>query len=60
MSAKMGRPRLAKKDARGTFVSTRVSSPEYVEIVTAVKKVRKLKTEWVRDTLLTEARRICG
>lgn len=56
----MGRPRLAKKDARGTFVSTRVSSPEYVEIVTAVKKVRKLKTEWVRDTLLTEARRICG
>ena len=53
---KMGRPKLGKGKARGKFVSTRVSPPEYQEIVTAVKGSGKPKTAWVRETLLSAAR----
>lgn len=52
----MGRPKLAKGEARGIFVSTRVSSPEYQEIVKAVKSSGQPKTEWVRKSLLSAAR----
>jgi len=60
MSAKMGRPKLPKQEARGKFVSARLSPPEYMEVVTAARKSGQAKTEWVRDTLLTEARRVRG
>lgn len=53
---KMGRPRLASKQVRGKFVSTRVSTPEYAEITAAVKRGGRPKTEWVRETLLSAAR----
>ena len=56
MNKKMGRPKLATGEAKGRFISTRVSDPEYVEIESAVKKSGHPKTEWVRETLLTAAR----
>lgn len=52
----MGRPKLAKGEARGKFVSTRVSIPEYQEIAKAVKISGQPKTEWVRNSLLSAAR----
>ena len=51
MSKKIGRPKLAKSEARGRFISTRLSPPEYAAIVRAVKRSGKAKTEWVRDAL---------
>lgn len=56
MSKKMGRPKLGKGEARAIFVSTRVSAPEYEEIVQAVKSSGQPKTEWVRNSLLSAAR----
>jgi len=56
MTKKMGRPKLDKDEARGRFVSTRVSTPEYQEITEAVKRSGIGKTEWVRNALLSTAR----
>jgi hypothetical protein len=56
-TTKMGRPKLPKNEARGKFVSTRVSTPEYTEILKAIKKLGTAKPEWIRRTLLSEARR---
>ena len=56
MTKKMGRPKLAKGEARGVFISTRLSIPEAKEIADAVKKSGEPKTEWVRNTLLSAAR----
>jgi len=56
----MGRPKLPKGQARGKIVTTRVSPPEYTEILKAIKKVGTEKTEWIRNTLLSEARRVCA
>lgn len=53
----MGRPKLPKKEARGMFVSTRVSPPEYKEITEAVRKSGLPKTQWVRESLLLAARK---
>ena len=57
---KMGRPKLAKNKARGKFVSTRVSPPEYKEIEAAADKSGAAKTEWVRNALLSAARSTSG
>jgi hypothetical protein len=54
--SKMGRPKLAKGQARGIFVSTRVSPLEYREITQAVVRDGIKKTEWVRRSLLFSAR----
>ena len=54
---KVGRPMLPKKDKRGRFISTRVSPPEYDEIMAAVKSSGIAKTEWVRTKLIAAARR---
>jgi hypothetical protein len=54
---KVGRPTLPKKEKRGRFISTRVSPPEYDEIMAAVKSSGEAKTEWVRMKLLAAARR---
>ena len=52
-----GRPKLPKAEKRGKFVSTRVSPPEYDEIMAAIKSSGEAKTEWVRKKLLAAARR---
>jgi predicted metal-binding transcription factor (methanogenesis marker protein 9) len=54
---KVGRPTLPKKEKRGRFISTRVSPPEYDEIMAAVKSSGMAKTEWVRTKLIAAARR---
>ncbi|HEU6448695.1 MAG TPA: hypothetical protein VFV23_09695 [Verrucomicrobiae bacterium] len=54
---KMGRPVLPKKEKRGEFISTRLSPPEYQEIMAAIKSSGVGKTEWVRNKLLAAARR---
>jgi hypothetical protein len=56
MSKKPGRPKLDENEARGKFISTRVSPPEYQEIAKAVRRAGAPKTEWVRTTLLSAAR----
>lgn len=56
-TGKVGRPMLPKKEKRGKFISTRVSPPEYDEIMAAVKSSGETKTEWVRMKLLAAARR---
>jgi hypothetical protein len=56
MSKKAGRPKMPKGEARGKFISTRLSPPEYQEITVAIKKSGTTKTEWVRNSLLTSAR----
>jgi len=48
---------LPKKEKRGRFISTRVSPPEYDEIVAAVKSSGMAKMEWVRTKLIAAARR---
>lgn len=52
----MGRPKLAKGEARDIFISTRLSFPENEEIREAVKRSKLPKTEWVRNALLSVAR----
>jgi hypothetical protein len=47
---------LPKKDKRGKFISTRLSPPEYAEIMAAVKSSGLAKTEWVRTKLIAAAR----
>jgi len=54
---KVGRPMLPKKEKRGRFISTRISPPEYDEIMAAVKSSGLAKTEWVRTKLIAAARR---
>ncbi len=54
---KVGRPTLPKKEKRGMFISTRVSPPEYAEIMQAVKESGIGKTKWVRKKLVSAARR---
>jgi predicted HicB family RNase H-like nuclease len=53
----VGRPMLPKKEKRGKFISTRISPPEYDEIMQAVKESGISKTKWVRTKLIAAARR---
>jgi hypothetical protein len=54
---KIGRPTLPHKEKRGKFISTRLSPPEYAEIIQAVKESGIGKTKWVRTKLVAAARR---
>ena len=56
-TGKVGRPMLPKKEKRGRFISTRVSPPEYAEIMQAIKESGIGKTKWVRTKLIAAARR---
>jgi hypothetical protein len=56
-TSKVGRPMLPKKEKRARFISTRISPPEYAEIMAAVKESGIGKTKWVRTKLLAAARR---
>jgi hypothetical protein len=57
MNKKMGRPKMAKGEAREVFISTRLSAAENEEIKKAVKISGFPKTEWVRNSLLESARK---
>jgi hypothetical protein len=56
MIKKMGRPKLAKGEARAKFFSTRVSNDEFKEITDAIKRDAIKKPDWVRNALLAKAR----
>jgi len=56
MTKKAGRPKLPKSEARGKFLSTRVSPGEYQEIAQAIRTSGEAKTEWCRNALLFRAR----
>jgi hypothetical protein len=56
MTTKMGRPKLAKGEARGKFFTARVSNAEHNEITEAIKRDAIKKPEWVRNALLSKAR----
>jgi hypothetical protein len=52
---KTGRPKLPKGEARGKFISTRVSLPEYIAITQAIRRDGLKKPEWVRKALISAA-----
>jgi len=48
---------LPKNEKRGKFISTRLSPPEYAEIMQAINESGIGKTKWVRTKLVAAARR---
>lgn len=56
-TAKIGRPKLPKKEKRGEYVTTRVSPAEYVEIEKAAAESGDMMATWARKKLLAAARR---
>jgi hypothetical protein len=52
MNNKVGRPKLAKADAKGVLIGARFSPPEARQVEAAVKRAGQVKSEWVRKTLL--------
>ncbi len=49
---KIGRPRLAKKDAKGSIVPVRFKAEDLEKIAKAAKAKNQTVSEWVRSTLL--------
>lgn len=54
---KLGRPPLPKGASRGARLFCRLLPSEIAEIEAAAKNAKRSKSEWIRDTLLTAARR---
>jgi hypothetical protein len=55
MSKKMGRPRLPKCEAKGVLIGARFSPPEARQVIEAVRRAGKVKSDWVRLSLLRAA-----
>jgi hypothetical protein len=55
---KRGRPKVPKAKSRSVFVSTRLSPEEHQEILNAIRKSGKRKSEWLREALCDKARKI--
>ena len=53
---KLGRPKLAKGEARGVLVGARFAPEEAKRVQAAVKESGLGKSEWIRNTLLGAAR----
>ena len=53
--SKMGRPRLAKGEAKGVLIGARFSADEARQVVEAAERAGEVKSEWVRKTLLSAA-----
>jgi hypothetical protein len=56
MSNKLGRPKLPKVEVRGVLIGARFSPPEAKAVTDAVKRTKKVKSEWVRNALLAAAK----
>jgi hypothetical protein len=54
---KMGRPKVAKKQHKKPGFSVRLVGSERREIENAIKSSREEKSQWIRDALLSKARR---
>ncbi len=57
MKKKMGRPRLSERSAKDVLIGARFGKEESDTIKGAVKLAKLNKSEWIRDTLLSAARR---
>lgn len=55
--ALIGRPKLPETETRSVFISTRLSAEESEEIKAAILRSGMKKTEWVRQILLSVARK---
>lgn len=55
MKSKMGRPKLAKGEAKGVLIGARFTPDEAKTVEDAVRRARKVKSEWVRWCLLSAA-----
>jgi hypothetical protein len=53
MSNKVGRPKLAKAEAKGVLIGARFSPPEARRVENDAKRAGKNKSEWVRARLLS-------
>jgi hypothetical protein len=53
---KLGRPKLAKGEARGVLIGARFAPDESKEVHDAVKRSGRVKSDWIRNALLTAAR----
>lgn len=49
---KIGRPRIAKSEFKGTLIGARFSPDEAKQVHAAVKRSGLGKSEWIRNTLL--------
>jgi len=57
MAPKMGRPRLAKKDALGEVFAVRLRPAEARQVTGAIRASGQTKPDWLRAALLTAARK---
>ena len=53
---KLGRPKLAKGEARGILIGARFAPEEAKQVHGAVKRSGLVKSEWIRNTLLGAAK----
>jgi hypothetical protein len=57
MKAKrLGRPKLAKGEARGVLIGARFALDEAKQVEAAVKRSGQVKSDWIRNTLLNAAK----
>lgn len=52
----MGRPKLAKREAKGVLIGARFTPDESKQVHDAIKRAKKIKSEWVRSALIARAR----
>ncbi len=53
MKTKMGRPTMAKGQAKGVLIGARFAPDEAKRVESAAKRARQNKSQWVRATLLS-------
>lgn len=52
----MGRPKLAKGEAKGVLIGARFAPDEAKTVHDAVKRSGLVKSDWIRNTLLAAAK----
>ena len=57
MTKKMGRPKLAAKDARGEIFAVRLRPDEARNVLDAIANSRKSRADWLREAILLSARK---
>ena len=57
MAKKMGRPRLAKKDALATVFAVRLRPDEARDVAAAIRASGQKKPDWLRNVLLAAVRK---
>lgn len=53
MKPKMGRPKLAKGEAKGVLIGARFTPDESKRVHAAIKQSGKNKSDWIRAALLS-------